>query len=602
MLRFTIVAFFCFTLKTTLAAELFWGPYLQDIRTSRATILWATTGGAGSGAVTYFASAGPLVASSIATALPATVTGLDQDIWLHRAQSIDLEPATTYRYVVRVDGAAVADDPAQRFTTSGAAPFRFLVIGDTGDNGSGQRQLAQSLSRESAAFLLHAGDIAYWEGTFDQYRLAYFGIYDALLKRMAVFPTLGNHDALGDAFAYRSLFAPPQEGLPNSAQNRYYSFNWANAHFTVLDSNQLLTPTHPMLMWLEQDLRETTQTWRIVAIHHPPFPSTPYKRDDPVCKEVRNVLAPVFERYCVHLVFSGLEHFYQRTQARRDGSWMPQGPGSVYITTGGGGSQFYESGAESFLSASASGPHFLRITVTDSTLQGEAVNLAGESFDKWQLSAAPQLVPDSVRDAASFGKQLAPGGLVSILGWNLENATVRDSDRSWPVLYSGRTQINAQIPFETQDRATIAITSRRGVASATVPVGLSSPNIFLIADAGRQTAAAIHLDGRLVSNRNPASPNEWISVYATGLGRVSGQIATGAPAPVAPLLETLAAVEAKLDGRVVAVSAACLAPGFVGLYQINIQIPNGLTAGSYTLQLRAGGQLGNTAWLDIGTP
>jgi uncharacterized protein (TIGR03437 family) len=281
---------------------------------------------------------------------------------------------------------------------------------------------------------------------------------------------------------------------------------------------------------------------------------------------------------------------------------MPQGPGAVYITTGGGGSQLYEAGAEPFLSASASGPHFLRITITESTLQGEAVNLAGEPFDQWQLSAAPQLVPDAVRDAASFGKQLAPGGLVSILGWNLDNATVRVANRSWPVLYSGRTQLNAQVPFETQDRATLAITSRHGAATATVPVGISAPNIFLIADAGRQTAAAIHLDGRLVSKRNPASPGEWISVYATGLGRVNGQIATGAPAPVTPLLETLSPVQAHLDGRAMDVSAACLAPGFVGLYQINIRVPGGLPPGTYPLQLRTGGQPGNLAMLDIGAP
>lgn len=601
MLRLTI-AVFCFTLTTTPAAELYWGPYLQDVRPGRATVLWTTTGWAASGAVRYFSSAGPIDVPSTAAALPATVTGLEQDIWLHRAQLVALEPATTYRYVVRLDGATVAEDPTQRFTTAGPAPFRFLAVGDTGDNGSGQRQLAQTLLRESAAFLLHTGDIAYWDGTFDQFRQAYFGIYDTLLRRMAVFPTLGNHDALADALAYRTLFAPPQDGVPLSARNRYYSFNWANAHFTVLDSNQPLTPNSPMLAWLEQDLRETKQTWRIVAIHHPPFPSTPYKRDDPICKEVLNLLAPVFERYGVHLVLSGHEHIYQRTQPRRDGDWMPQGPGAVYITTGGGGSQFYEAGAEPFLSASASGPHFLRITITESTLQGEAVNLAGEPFDQWQLSAAPQLVPDAVRDAASFGKQLAPGGLVSILGWNLDNATVRDANRSWPVLYSGRTQLNAQVPFETQDRATLAITSRHGAATATVPVGISAPNIFLIADAGRQTAAAIHLDGRLVSKRNPASPGEWISVYATGLGRVNGQIATGAPAPVTPLLETLSPVQAHLDGRAMDVSAACLAPGFVGLYQINIRVPGGLPPGTYPLQLRTGGQPGNLAMLDIGAP
>jgi uncharacterized protein (TIGR03437 family) len=50
------------------------------------------------------------------------------------------------------------------------------------------------------------------------------------------------------------------------------------------------------------------------------------------------------------------------------------------------------------------------------------------------------------------------------------------------------------------------------------------------------------------------------------------------------------------------VSAACLAPGFVGLYQINIRVPGGLTPGTYPLQLLTGGQPGNLAMLDIGAP
>ncbi len=468
------------TLSAAHAADLEWGPYLQDVRAGRTTILWTTRGGSGVGAVRYFSSSGPVDVASTVTALPASLTDLPQDIWLHRAVLRGLDAGTEYRYVVLIDGKEAAADPSQRFATAGSGPFRFLVIGDTGDNGAGQRELAQPLLREAAAFLLHAGDIAYWDGTFQQYQAAYFGIYGTLLARMAVFPAPGNHDISNGALAYRTIFDPPQDNVPAIARNLYYSFDWANAHFTVLDSNQPLTAGSPMLSWLEQDLTQTSQTWRIVAIHHPPFTSTPNKRDDPICKLVLKELTPVFERHGVHLVISGHEHIYQRTQPRLTGVWMPRGPGVVYVTSGGGGSQNYEPGKEPFLAASAGGPHYLRIDVTESALQVEAVDSAAKVLDRWELKAAPELAEFGVVDAAAFSRQIAPGGLVSIFGWNLSGATVRDTLRPWPVLYAGRAQINAQVPFEIEDRATLSVTTGRGIVTAPILVTAIAPNIFTV--------------------------------------------------------------------------------------------------------------------------
>ena len=569
-----------------LAAELFWGPYLQDVRNDRATVTWTTRGGAGTGSVRYFTPAGPADVRSTVLFLPAAETGMSEDVWLHRAALRGLEARTEYRYAVYLDGAAAADDPAQRIVTAGAMPFRFLAIGDTGDNGAGQRELAAALERETGAFLLHTGDIAYWDGTFDQFRVAYFGIYDKLLRHMAAFPTFGNHDEVGGGRAYRTLLAP----------ERYYSFDWGNAHFAVLDSNQDMGPGTAMRAWLEQDLRATRQTWRIVSIHHPPFPTSDYKRADPVCAAVAAELTPLFERLGVHLVLSGHEHIYQRTKARRHGAWVGDGLGTVYVTTGGGGSQLYDPGKDAFLAGAAGGGHYLRITVDESVLRGEAVDGLGRVLDSWAIPAAPAILPEGVRDAAAFRTALAPGGLVSLFGWNLEGAALRDAARGWPVLYGDRTQINTQAPFEAGERETLTVSSRHGRANVEVILGTVAPAIFAM-HGGR--AAAIHLDGRLVEARTPAGAGEWISLYATGLGRVKGGQATGAAAAVAPLKETEAAVRVELGGGSVEASPAVLAPGFIGLYQINIRIPGGLGPGPHPLRLIAGGRAGNTVLLDV---
>ncbi len=569
-----------------LAAELFWGPYLQDVRNDRATVTWTTRGGAGAGSVRYFAPAGPVDVASTVLFLPAAETGMSGDVWLRRAAVRGLEPRTEYRYAVYLDGAAVADDGAQRIVTAGASPFRFLAIGDTGDNGAGQRELAAALEREMGAFLLHLGDIAYWDGTFEQFRLAYFGIYDKLLRHMASFPTFGNHDEVSGGRAYRTLLAP----------DRYYSFDWGNAHIAVVDSNQDMGPGTAMRAWLEQDLRATRQTWRIVSIHHPPFPTSDYKRADPVCAAVAAEMTPLFERLGAHLVLSGHEHIYQRTKSRRHGAWVGDGLGTVYVTTGGGGSQLYDPGTDTFLAAAKSGGHYLRITVEESVLRGEAVDALGRVLDSWAIPAAPAILPEGVRDAAGFRTALAPGGLVSVFGWNLEGGATRDAARTWPVLYGDRTQINTQVPFEAGEKETLTVSTRLGRTSVELALTATAPGIF---ETSGRRAAAIHMDGRLVEPRAPAAAGEWISVYATGLGRVKGGQATGVTAATAPLKETEAAVRVELGSGIVEASPAVLAPGFIGLYQINIRIPGGLSPGPHPLRLIAGGRAGNTVLLDL---
>lgn len=574
-------------LPPLVAAELLWGPYLQDVRADRASVLWATRGSAGVGSVRHFTADGSVDTPTVVQFLPASRSGLPQDVWLHRANLLGLQQATEYRYIVSLDGQPAASTPDLKFRTAGALPFRFLAIGDTGDNGAGQRLLAQSLNRETAAFLLHLGDIAYWDGTFIQYQQAFFEIYAQLLVHIPAFLTIGNHDATDGAYPYRTLFLSPR------GEALYYSFDWANAHFTVLDSNASFTPKGPMLDWLEQDLANTRQTWRIVAIHHPPFPSTDYKRNDPICRRVLNELTPIFERHGVHLILSGHEHIYQRNQPRRAGAFLPQGPGAVYVTSGGGGSQNYDPGDDPYIAASASGPHYLRIDVTSSSLRAEVVDPYGKILDEFQLSPAPAILPAGIVDAASFGPALAPGGLVTLMGWNFTepgSVSLTASGQSWPLLYTSRTQINAQIPFDTPSRSTLTLSTRNGAITAPVTTQPAAPALF---------AAAIHQDGRLVTASAPAATDEWISLYATGLGRLTAEIPAGKPAPASPLYETAAQVRVEIGTRLAEASQAVLAPGFFGLYQVNARIPRGLPAGPHNVQLLMTGAVSNKFPLEI---
>jgi uncharacterized protein (TIGR03437 family) len=114
-----------------------------------------------------------------------------------------------------------------------------------------------------------------------------------------------------------------------------------------------------------------------------------------------------------------------------------------------------------------------------------------------------------------------------------------------------------------------------------------SPDVFMVSAA---QAAITHADGSLVSNASPAAVNETVVVYATGLGPVSGPMVTGNPASSTSLQTTPPnQATATLGGVPATVSFSGLAPGFIGLYQVNVQVPANAPPGS-SLTIAIGGE------------
>src|SRR5205814_1613771 len=132
------------------------------------------------------------------------------------------------------------------------------------------------------------GDNAYPSGTDDQYQKALFDFFPELLPTTSVWPALGNADVLcceGDPATapYFRIFAPPTAGEAGgvpSGSERYYSFDHANIHFVVLDS-QLSDRTAggQMLTWLRKDLQANDRTWLVAAWHHPPYTAGEHDSD-----------------------------------------------------------------------------------------------------------------------------------------------------------------------------------------------------------------------------------------------------------------------------------------------------------------------------------
>ena len=98
--------------------------------------------------------------------------------------------------------------------------------------------------------------------------------------------------------------------------------------------------------------------------------------------------------------------------------------------------------------------------------------------------------------------------------------------------------------------------------------------------------------GALNASQNPVHPGEYLVVYLTGQGLVDHPIATGAESPMDPLSLPLAAVRAKLGGTPAEVAFAGMAPGLVGLLQVNLLVP-GIPGGEQALEVTVGDAAAN---------
>jgi uncharacterized protein (TIGR03437 family) len=200
----------------------------------------------------------------------------------------------------------------------------------------------------------------------------------------------------------------------------------------------------------------------------------------------------------------------------------------------------------------------------------------------------PKLNDGGVVSAASFVADVARGGLASIFGSNMgngDNTTVYINGFAAPVFFASPGQFNVQVPWEAT-----GIWVAGGISSVSMIVNgmpsnvqfanLStySPDVFVVSPT---QAAITHANGSLVSSASPATANETVVVYATGLGPVTGAMVTGKPASTTSL-QTTSPVQAtaKIGGITAPVSFSGLTPGFIGLYQVNVQIPPNVPPGS----------------------
>jgi uncharacterized protein (TIGR03437 family) len=214
---------------------------------------------------------------------------------------------------------------------------------------------------------------------------------------------------------------------------------------------------------------------------------------------------------------------------------------------------------------------------------------------------------------------VAPGSLVSVFGAfpvsadaqanavplpsTLSGLSVQFNGIQAPLSYASGPQANLQVPWEIAGQAQASVTATVGSQTSVAQrVNLASvaPGVYTM-NAQGQGAVEDALSGQLISPINPARAGAtYISIYCTGLGPVTNQPATGAAPRAGVLSQTAAQPTVSIGGVPATVLFSGLAPTFVGLYQINVQVPAAVPPG-YTVPLivSIGGATANTVTIAV---
>jgi uncharacterized protein (TIGR03437 family) len=223
----------------------------------------------------------------------------------------------------------------------------------------------------------------------------------------------------------------------------------------------------------------------------------------------------------------------------------------------------------------------------------------------------PNSVGTAQYRAAALPLPTSLGGVsVSVGG----TATYSNSTSAWthsstgsvlaPLLYVSESQINFQMPPGIQgELVPIQINYPDGAALLTsVRAGSTDPGIFTLTSVPTGPAAVLNQDNSVNLGGNPAARGSVIQIFATGAGATNPSLAAGVPAPASgsPLIYTQVQPTVTIGGVNAAVQFSGLAPGFVGVWQINAVVPPTVTPGStVSLSVTAGGIQSNTATIAV---
>ena len=365
------------------------GPYLQHVTKTSMAIMWETD--KPSVSTVNFGKARFVPRAKKGQSKPTAP--LDRQVssiatnTIHEFVLDNLEAQTDYFYQVQSAGTnevtvkseilifqtAVHDDSA----------FAYVVMGDNRTYPKRFKKIADMALAERPNFVVNVGDVCANGNNKKEWSEQYFTPAAELMKRVSTYVAIGNHERNAKWYYRYSSYPDPEN---------YYSFDYGNSHFTIIDSNADLKPGSKQLEWIKKDLASTTAKWKFVAHHHPPFSSdeddygkTTYELSRRGDHRVQS-LVPIYEEFGVDVVWCGHIHDYERTWPLKNGK-VDQDEGVIYIQAGGGGAELEQfAPTRSWFTAKLlRNWQYCLVTIHDGTFRMMAYDFDGKLYDYLEL-------------------------------------------------------------------------------------------------------------------------------------------------------------------------------------------------------------------------
>lgn len=284
----------------------------------------------------------------------------------HEIKLSNLSSSTKYYYQVKCGNYS---SEIYHFKT--AVPknksFKFVIIGDTRTQHHIHQSLVDKIVKVNPDLVINTGDLVNDGENLDDWEM-FFKINKDLIVNTPYYPTLGNHER--DSRNYFDIFS-----LPNN--ERYYSFDWGDIHFIILDSNIPYLKLKEQSEWLQKDLQENKLAkFKLVFFHHPYYSTNRFPFRQPYYQTIREVWGKILKEGEVDAVICGHDHFYQRDEEE----------GIHYIVSGGGGAPLHYIGEYLPTTKKAEKVHhFIVASFKDKKLIFEVISGEGKIIDSFEI-------------------------------------------------------------------------------------------------------------------------------------------------------------------------------------------------------------------------
>ncbi len=237
--------------------------------------------------------------------------------YVHKAEAENLLPGTKYAYRVGDSSTDTWSDVGY-FTTAdkNEDSANFIVLADVQASNEENFKMAAAVMEKAVAtmpeyeFTVNLGDFVN-DCTNEEWD-SYFRNFAFSNMNTTLIPVAGNHEGNLQWFKFNNMFNIGAAENSATITGCYYSFDWGDAHFAVLNSNDMYPMSMAQVNWLKNDMNASDAQWKIVLMHRALY-SAGKNINKPDTLVMRNMLLPVIDELGIDVVFAGHDHMYFRT-------------------------------------------------------------------------------------------------------------------------------------------------------------------------------------------------------------------------------------------------------------------------------------------------